>query len=48
MDYIYDGLLSSNRLSKEVSDATEKAFYWKKVLCVSIRMLKGFHIETSP
>ena len=33
VDYIYDGLLSSNRLSKEVSDATEKAFYWKKVLC---------------
>ncbi len=32
VDYIYDGLLSGNRLSKEVSDATEKAFYWKEAL----------------
>lgn len=32
VDYIYEGLLSGNRLSKEVSDATEKAFYWKEAL----------------
>jgi len=32
VDLIYDELLSNRRLSKEVSDATEKAFYWKKIL----------------
>lgn len=32
VDYIYEGLLSSRRLSKEVSEATERAFYWKEAL----------------
>lgn len=32
VDYIYEGLLSTKRFSKEVVDATEKAHYWKEVL----------------
>ena len=32
VDYIYDGLLSSGKLSNEIADATEKAFYWKEAL----------------
>lgn len=32
VDYIYESLQSTERLSKEVVDATEKAFYWKEAL----------------
>jgi len=32
VDYIYEGLLSGDKLSKEVAEATEKAFYWKEAL----------------
>ena len=32
VDYIYEGLLSNKKLSKEVTDATEKALYWKETL----------------
>lgn len=32
VDYIYESLQSTGRLSKEVVDATEKAFYWKEAL----------------
>lgn len=32
VDYIYESLLSTGRLSKEVLDATRKALYWKEVL----------------
>lgn len=32
VDYIYESLLTSGRLSDDVVDATEKSFYWKEVL----------------
>ena len=32
VDYIYESLQSTSRLSREVLDATEKAFYWKEAL----------------
>jgi len=32
VDYIYEGLLSGDRLTKDVAEATEKAFYWKEAL----------------
>ncbi len=32
VDYIYENLQSTGRLSKEVVDATEKALYWKEAL----------------
>jgi len=32
VDYIYESLQSAEQLSKEVVDATEKAFYWKEAL----------------
>ncbi len=32
VDYIFENLQSTNRLSKDVLDATEKAFYWKEAL----------------
>lgn len=32
VDFIYESLLTSNRMSTEVLEATEKAAYWKKVL----------------
>ena len=32
VDYLYEGLVSGNKLNKEVVDATEKAFYWKEAL----------------
>jgi len=32
VDYIYDQLMSLHRLNNQISDATEKAFYWKEAL----------------